>query len=70
MAGAPQAAMDLAARLLDAGVFAPAMRPPTVPAGQCRLRLSAMATHTDEDIRRLVEALGTAEDQPAHPART
>ncbi len=35
---------------LERGVFAQAIRPPTVPAGSSRLRLAAMATHTPEEL--------------------
>ncbi|MFM2415565.1 MAG: hypothetical protein RL385_288 [Pseudomonadota bacterium] len=50
MTGEPAPTMALAARLLARGVFAHGIRPPTVPAGQGRLRVVPMATHTDEDI--------------------
>jgi len=58
--GEPDAAVALSERLLEAGVFAPALRPPTVPPGTSRLRLSVMATHEDEHIDLLLEALSRA----------
>jgi len=42
--------------LLDAGVFAQGIRPPTVPPGTSRLRLCAMATHTKSQLDRAIEA--------------
>ena len=48
-------ALATAKRLKEAGIFAPAIRPPTVPSS--RIRLSVMATHEPEHIQRLVEAL-------------
>ena len=50
-------AVALADRLLDAGILAPAIRPPTVPDGTARIRLSPMATHTREDIEAVLEAV-------------
>ena len=58
--GAPQQALDLAARVWDRGCWAPAIRPPTVPEGTARLRLSVTALHTDAHIDALVEALRDA----------
>lgn len=43
-------AVRASARLLEAGVFIQAIRPPTVPEGSSRLRITAMATHTEEDL--------------------
>ncbi|RKU33687.1 8-amino-7-oxononanoate synthase [Candidatus Poribacteria bacterium] len=57
--GSPQRATSVAEALLTEGVFAPAIRPPAVPAGTSRLRLTVMATHTDAEIRRAIEAFAT-----------
>jgi 7-keto-8-aminopelargonate synthetase-like enzyme len=43
-------------RLLERGVFAQGIRPPTVAPGTCRLRVTLMATHTDEQIDRALAA--------------
>lgn len=51
----PQAALAKAQQLQRAGVFAPAIRPPTVPTS--RIRISLMATHTREQIDILVKVL-------------
>ena len=53
-------AMALCERLLAEGVFAQAIRPPTVPAGTCRLRLTTMATHRIADLRRAAGLIGGA----------
>jgi 8-amino-7-oxononanoate synthase len=55
--GPEQAAIDASAVLLDAGLWVPAIRPPTVPAGTSRLRVTLSAAHDDTDIGRLVDAL-------------
>jgi 7-keto-8-aminopelargonate synthetase-like enzyme len=51
-------AMALCERLLEAGIFAQAIRPPTVPPGTCRLRLTAMATHRVDDLQRAAKIIG------------
>jgi 8-amino-7-oxononanoate synthase len=51
------AAVALSTALWERGLWAPAIRPPTVPAGTARLRLSLSAAHTAADIDRLLAAL-------------
>jgi len=48
--GEPEETMEMDRRLLEKRVFVQGIRPPTVPEGQCRLRVTVMATHTREDI--------------------
>ncbi len=57
--GNPQRAISLAEALLTKGVFAPAIRPPAVPTGTSRLRLTVMATHTEVEIEQAIEAFAT-----------
>lgn len=56
--GDAREAVELSERLFDRGVFCPAIRPPSVPDGTSRLRVTVMATHTDEQIERALEAFG------------
>jgi 8-amino-7-oxononanoate synthase len=51
------AAMDACERALGRGIFAQAIRPPTVPDGTSRLRLAVMASHTRSELRRAARVL-------------
>jgi 7-keto-8-aminopelargonate synthetase-like enzyme len=55
--GADALAVQMASALIEEGVFAPAIRPPTVPAGTARLRTSVLATHSPEDLRLALSAV-------------
>jgi 8-amino-7-oxononanoate synthase len=55
--GENEAALTLANALWERGLWVPAIRPPTVPKGTARLRISVSAAHTEGDIERLVGAL-------------
>src|SRR5690606_6020219 len=46
-------------QLFDAGVFTNPVSPPAVPDNACRLRISLMATHTDEQIDFVLDAFAT-----------
>jgi len=54
--GDAQKCMDFSQRLLQKGVFAQGIRPPTVPPGTSRLRITLMATHTHEHLHRALKA--------------
>ncbi len=58
----PQAALDAAAKLEQLGLLVTAIRPPTVPAGASRLRITLSAAHEEEHVDRLLDALGTLRD--------
>lgn len=57
MIGDERRALAATQGLLAQGIYAQAIRPPTVPAGTARLRISVMATHTSEHIAALLAAL-------------
>ncbi len=57
MLGSPQLALQATAALSQAGFFVPAIRPPTVPSGTSRLRISLSAAHPAEAIDRLCDAI-------------
>ncbi len=56
-------ALKASARILDEGLFAPAIRPPTVPAGTARIRTTVTAAHDDQDIDRVLEIFGTMKEE-------
>jgi 8-amino-7-oxononanoate synthase len=58
--GANEATLDIAASLDRAGLWVPAIRPPTVPTGTSRLRISLSAAHSHTDLDRLEAGLQQA----------
>ncbi|MDE2315877.1 MAG: 8-amino-7-oxononanoate synthase [Xanthomonadaceae bacterium] len=56
--GDAQAALDAARALEQRGLLVTAIRPPTVPHAQARLRITLSAMHEDEHVDQLLEALG------------
>ncbi|MDA0160681.1 8-amino-7-oxononanoate synthase [Solirubrobacter ginsenosidimutans] len=55
--GSPEAALERSAAALEHGIFAQAIRPPTVPEGTSRLRLVATAAHDPADLERAGQIL-------------
>lgn len=55
--GPKETALTFSQKLVEEGIYIPAIRPPTVPDGTSRLRISLMATHTDEQIQFLLNSL-------------
>jgi glycine C-acetyltransferase/8-amino-7-oxononanoate synthase len=58
--GDSESAMRLCEAALERGVFAQAIRPPTVPAGTSRLRLTTMASHSSDELQRAARVLAEA----------
>ncbi len=56
--GESQKTLKAANHLFDLGLYATAIRPPTVAEGRARIRTTVMATHTDEDIDQAIEIFG------------
>lgn len=61
--GANEEAMKIAAALYEQNIWVPAIRPPTVPAGTARLRVTLSAAHTAAEVTQLVEVLQQLEQQ-------
>jgi 8-amino-7-oxononanoate synthase len=59
--GSNQKTLEVSEALRERGIWVPAIRPPTVPKGEARLRISLSAAHTVEDVKRLVQVLNDLE---------
>jgi len=57
LVGGNTEALALSERLAAQGLLVPAIRPPTVPPGTARLRISLSADHSVADVARLIAAL-------------
>jgi 8-amino-7-oxononanoate synthase len=66
--GEADAAVAASERALERGVFAQAIRPPTVPEGSSRLRLAVMASHTKSELRDAARVLAAAVPAAARQA--
>lgn len=55
--GSAEATLKVSAELRSQGLFVSAIRPPTVPIGSARLRITLSAGHQFEDVERLLDAL-------------
>lgn len=62
MVGESEKALELSRRLLKEGIFVSAIRPPAVPAGAARLRLTVSAAHIEDDLARCVAAFRRVRD--------
>jgi glycine C-acetyltransferase/8-amino-7-oxononanoate synthase len=58
--GAADDAVRVCERALENGIFAQAIRPPTVPEGSSRLRLAVMASHTRTELQEAARTLAEA----------
>jgi 8-amino-7-oxononanoate synthase len=55
--GAPDLAVAFSNRLMERNIFVSAIRPPTVPPGTSRLRISIMATHARDDLEQALNCI-------------
>jgi 8-amino-7-oxononanoate synthase len=59
LAGSAQRALAWSRQLEAQGILVTAIRPPTVPEGSARLRITLSASHTEQQLERLLDALST-----------
>ena len=55
--GSAENTLRLSRSLRESGIFVPAIRPPTIPRNECRLRFSLTSEHTEEQIENLIASL-------------
>ena len=60
--GSNAEALRIGAALYDQGLWVPAIRPPTVPVGTARLRVTLSAAHTAAEVAQLIHALNKMEE--------
>ena len=60
LTGDPGPTLEIASKLREEGVFTPAVRPPSVAPGKCRIRSSLMSSHTVEQIEEALSAFERA----------
>ncbi|MEM7559549.1 MAG: aminotransferase class I/II-fold pyridoxal phosphate-dependent enzyme, partial [Planctomycetota bacterium] len=60
--GSAERALRLSRQLLEEKIYVPAIRPPTVPEGSCRLRLSLSVKHSQQDIAKLTSFMASLAD--------
>lgn len=70
LVGSAQAATVASTALEQAGFLVTAIRPPTVPVGTARLRITLSAAHSETDVDRLLEALATLSPRLIDPVDT
>ena len=63
MIGGSEKVLNAGTRLFESGIFATAIRPPTVPEGTSRIRMTLMANHTDADIDTALDILHTLREE-------
>ena len=65
--GDPELTLKAGTRLFDEGVYATAIRPPTVTENTSRIRMTLMATHTDADVEAVIAVLGAMKREGFFP---
>jgi 8-amino-7-oxononanoate synthase len=60
MVGQSEHAISIANRMKESGIWMTAIRPPTVPAGTARLRITLTANHSPEQVSQLTHSLKSA----------
>lgn len=69
LAGTAERALSWSRRLEERGILVSAIRPPTVPEGSARLRVTFSAAHEESDVDRLLDALGNLPRESPAPAK-